>query len=167
MRINVTEETIKNDFPDTYKEFQEKKKKSKAKGALVPLNKFKFSFEVTERIQGCNFSDILSGKALKDQKKEVERTVEERLQERLKNVFVYIKASFGQYYSLSSALKEIPKQIENNYKSMLQEQENEKKRVESLTPEERSKETERLLKELRKNPGFFEMHIPMGTNEEE
>lgn len=160
MKINVTEKTIKNDFPDIYKEFQEKKEKSKAKGALVSLDKFKFSFEVAERIQSYNFSDILSGKVLKDQKK-AEKTVEEQLQNRLKNVSVWVSASSGRYLLNSETLKEIPKQIEDNYRRMIQKQEDEKKRIESLTPEERDEETAAALKELRKDPGFFEMHIPM------
>ena len=162
MKINITKEIVKKDFPDIYKEFQEKKKKSKAKSSSVSLDKFEFSFGIAEKIQGDTLNEVFSGKTLKDKKKEIERTVKEHLQERLKNVFVWIEASSGRYQLISDTLKEIPEQVGDQYRKSIQEQENEKKRVEALTPEKRNEETEKLLNELRKDPGFFEMHIPMG-----
>lgn len=159
MKINITEGTVKKDFPNIYKEFREKKKKSKAKGSHVPLSEFEFSFEIAEKIQGCSLNDVLSGKVLKDKREEM--TVEERLRKQLKNVFVQIQASYGRYQLRSEVLEEIPEQVEDGYRKSIQEQEEERKRVEALTPEERDKETQVLLRELRKYPGFLEMHIPI------
>ena len=161
MKISITEETVKKDFPDIYKKFQERKEKSKAKGSFIPFDKFEFSFEIAERIQCHTLGDIFSGKALKDQKKEINLTIDEQLQKRLKNLSVWISASCGQYCLGSDTLKEIPEQVKDQYRKSIQEQEDERKRVEALTPEERNEETQRLLKELRKDPDFFEMHIPM------
>lgn len=146
MKIETTEQIIKKEYPEIYKEFKSKN---------PDLSKFRFSFEIAETIRGYTFNEIISGKATKDKERDNGLDIEDRLQERLQNVTVWIKASSGRCHYTSNALDKIPFTVIETYRKMITEQRKERERIQAMSPEERTKNTNALLKKLRKSSDFF------------
>lgn len=151
MNIKTTRETIENDFPLIYRKFLNYLRYKVLKD-FEPED-YTFYFSIAETIKSYSFADVLAGKAMKDEAD----TVEKELKRRLGNLTVWVKAKKGRYCFTSDALEEIPQQIKDKYREMIQKDFDEKERIAKMDPEERHKKNMELINELKKSKGFFMM----------
>jgi len=133
---SLTHEQAKRDHP---KEYQTLLAKHKGKQSFKDL---KIGYELVEMIQGCSFGDMLAGRGREP------TTIEDKIKEFKKNARVSLKV--GRLYE---SLQEIPKIFIDQRRADQEKHVAERKRFESLSPEQQNQETLGLLKQLA-GPGF-------------
>lgn len=86
------------------------------------------------------------------------KTIEQQLAIRVKNTCCFLEAKVKHSRFSSDITKTVPQIVIDEYRKRLEESEKEQQRVDKLSPAERDKEVESLLKQLR-GPGFVELRV--------
>jgi hypothetical protein len=91
------------------------------------------------------------------------RSVEERVEDDCRRTTVSIRGSVGRWWGYGTLKKgECPPEVRAIYEESAREDVAEETRISNLSDEERQKETEEVLRQLRGTPGFFEFHLVKG-----
>jgi hypothetical protein len=160
MELQTTYKEVSELYPETIKHLEKEKMRSKAKNAKEPLSKFKFVYDWCVRIQASSLADIMSGKAHAEAGERRKMTLQQRVDDKMSRISVTVRVALG-HTRYCSELKSVPPAIIEQCRRDFEEQIAEEKRIDSLTPEQREAETQAILEELRKNPGFTEIQVPI------
>lgn len=155
METEISYSKMKKLFPNEVAEVMSKLRKSSSKEKKAKESSLTWSFDWRQQIKGMSFDEMLKSIGQPKPKK----TVEQKLKELRKSLLISVKGQKNRWIGFSKQINVIPDEVLEFYKSSYQEQEDEEKRIENLTEEQREKELEEDLKELRKYPGFVEITI--------
>jgi hypothetical protein len=147
--INISYAEAVREFPDAIKDVL-KQIKPTSQAAKKKPEELKWTIQWGETIKASSFGGIAPYDKL--------NTIEDKLAFRLSQCSSYLYATCKANYCV--ALPVNPKKLIEKLREHIEKETAERKRVESLTPEQCQAETEDLLKQLRGQPGFLEVMIP-------
>ena len=147
--LKITHEYITNNYPEAYEQILKNKFKSRSKYKNVAPEDCEWFIWWGVQINSYSFKDILNGNHLNKQKEENKIISDFRAK--------YSRSAYWHSDTLNKTPSILQQHIDKMNKEYKEQQETERKRVASLTPEEKGKETEELLKNLRKSKGFMEI----------
>lgn len=87
------------------------------------------------------------------------RGLEERIAERSSQTFVAVSADIGRWWG-SSSITGVPEEIVRMHRIEMEEREAQEARVRALSPEERSQERDKALRDASAYPGFVAFRPP-------
>ena len=153
MKVEVTQEYVRNNYPSAYEQILEAKKKSKSKAKGTPLDQCQWWAEWCVEFKGGAFSisDLLSG-APREEPEQI--------------IHANFSASSGQGHWQSEVVEGTPSVIQEVIDHYEEEERKEQERIDNLTPEENRAEVEDLLRQLGRSPGFFAAQIPQEGDKE-
>jgi len=134
MRLKTTYQEVLKRYPQQVAEILKKKDESSSKSKDMKPSDMRWEFDWCVCI-GSNGHNIPST---------------------IVSVCLVGKAGHGRWYA---GLLETPHEITDLYDKQKEEEKKEKERISKLTPEERNRETQKILKQLRGMPGFWEINI--------
>lgn len=160
----VAFEEIKNRYPQHVKEVIAKIRKSRGKHKNDAPETFKWGFTFSVRIEGgimgTDFMQMIAGAKPFPKEKEF-KSEDSYVADFARRAMVFVGATKNTKTIWASQEKiELPREIEEDVRKQRQEELAEKARITALTPEERDRETNEALRQLRRSPGFVEMRIP-------
>ncbi len=129
--------------------------KSKEKGTAP--ESFEWSYLTAERIEGdCSFQGMIN----RIKNPPPPPTLQQRIQNRLKNITTYLHAKKGHWQGYcEQPLETLPPEVIQQVTDTETKAEANHLYFESLTPAQRQAETEEILKELRKDKGLMEIRL--------
>lgn len=161
MDIPTTYNAISKRYPEELAKFKEKLKKSKARSKNIPLKDREFRFSACLSIEGKSLDQMIqyvaSGQREKDAEELSKRTIEQRVTDFVSRTTCWISVYCGRAWMQSEPIP-VPKEFHDYYRKQQEENLREEVRVASLTPEEKQKEVDLLLKQLA-GPGFVALKI--------
>lgn len=135
--------------PDAVKEALNKLRKGKSKVRSDPPESFTWGFEWCVEIDDPrSIHDILSGQRLPRSEQEV--PIEDRVRDYARRCGVCVVVRKGHASSVSKQLSETPEVILAQYRNGLNADHVEQARLKALSPEERERERQDILSQLRK-----------------
>lgn len=155
MDIKMGYETLLARHPEAVEQAVAKLRKSRSKyrNADPATLSWRYSWGVV--CKSYSAADLFNGKARAADERHRAMTIEERINDEARRSRVTLGVSTGYY---SDPLEVVPPEIMNRIRAdYLKEQEDEA-RVAALTPEQREKEVEGLLRQLQ-GPGFFTFSV--------
>jgi hypothetical protein len=164
MFVELTHQEANRRHPKEYRDLIEQKRNSKAAGAQQEFEKFKIGYDIAVRIAVRVEGHSLGGMLAQLGQPRQEKTISEKLADYRKNASVCLTANY-KTFRLDVKLDPVPEQLVIEEGKRLAEEElkqkQESERFNALTPEQQQAETEEILNELRKDPGFKELRIPV------
>jgi len=169
-KIEISYEEAKQ-FPNQIQEVMASLEKGTSKERGSTPEQMKWSFSIAESIRCDTLAEILQGTANARHQAIESLSLEEKLEQKLKNTLVLLYGKKGRWQGSALVFRgetfrdgqgqegECPKQVIAQYRSLLEEIQKERERVANLTPDERSDEAEEALKFLRGRPGFMEIRM--------
>lgn len=151
------EEALRN-HPEAVLEALTSVRKGKSKHRNDPPETFTWGYfwcVVIENGVG-SLADVLSGKAALKRVQEEALSIDEQVLDYARRCHVSLQLEKSRAYGRSERL-ETPKSFLDDYRRGLEEKAREQARIAALSPEERQRETEEILQQLRKDPGFMEI----------
>jgi hypothetical protein len=153
------EEALQN-HPEAVQEALASLRKGKSKHRNEPPENFAWGYYWCVVIESGvgSIRDVLSGamsRATQDM------SIDAQVQDYGRRCHVHLQLEKNRAYGRSERLP-TPQRFLDSYRQNLEERALEQARVDALSPEERQRETEAILQQLRK-PGFIEIRIPTRT----
>jgi hypothetical protein len=140
--------------PAEVAEIVAKLRKGKSKVRDADPATFTWTYDACVRIEGSGtLAHILGGGAERAQRKWDALTLEEKVADTVRRTSVGISAKLGRWWGGSGVIPN-PPEVAENARVNLMAQAAEQARADALTPEERRREVEGLLKQLGRDPGF-------------
>lgn len=160
MRLEITYEQALREYPKEVDEIIRKIRKGRSKHKNAAPETLTWEFNWGVRIDACSFEDILSGKAHADQRREAEKTIDEKVNDYASRCSVILQAWREKMFAGSERLEPVPSQILAQYRKQLEKTLEEQTRFNDLTPKEQQEELEDLIDQLR-GPGFVALSVPI------
>jgi hypothetical protein len=140
--------------PKEVAEIVSKLRKGKSKVRDADPATITWTYEACVLIEGSgSFADLLSGKMERAERKWNAMTLDEKVADTVRRTSTGICARLGRWWGGSDAIPN-PPEVAENTRAGLMAQAAEQARADALTPEERRRETEDLLRQLGADPGF-------------
>lgn len=158
MKLPVSYEDALARYPDAVRSLLVNRKRSKAKTASLPPEELDWYIEWSVATKGRTFAEVLGGMITPEPKPEDD--IERDLDEYMSCVVAGLTAKKGRGVWSSEPIEEDVSEIRAWQRANLEEQYAERVRIARLTPEERAREEEAALAQLRGTPGFTEVPLP-------
>ena len=164
MEITISYEEMKKRYPEIIKEFIEKLRKGKSKERLSDEKELTYKFSWGIAGKACSFNEIINNLG-KDKDPSFfdlyqDNVTIENIEKYFGNRIIWsFIASIKKWTTYIIPSEPYPKEILEYYIPSFKREVEDYKYFNSLTPEEKQKDIENCLKELRKDPGFFEVSI--------
>ena len=140
--------------PAEVAEIISKLRKGKSKVRDADPATITWTYQACVLIEGSGtLAHILGGGAERAQRKWDALTLEEKVADTVRRTSTGISAKLGRWWGGSGVIPN-PPEVAENARSGLMAQAAEQARVDAMTPEERRRETESLLRQLGADPGF-------------
>lgn len=149
----VPYETLLRDHPAQVQAAIQDLRKSRSKFRGDPPESFKWGYDWCVLIKGGTLAEVLASKPQEPP------SIDEQVREHANACHVRVLMQKKSSRFTSELLTTTPQFILDNYREYLEERAAEYARFQALTPEEKQRELESTLKQLR-GPGFVELHIP-------
>jgi hypothetical protein len=157
MFLEVPYKSLLQSHPGAVQEALGTLRKGKSRHKADPPESFTWGFSWCVTVEGFSFEDLLSGRV---PAVVPEEAPEERVRAYARRCSVCVQVRKGRAYAYSAQLPEVPEAILDQYRVAIEVEAGENARVEALSPEEREREIQGLLSQLRKDPGFMEISVP-------
>lgn len=151
MRLPIEYEEARRCWPEAVAEIVAKLRKGKSAHRDADPSTLEWGIEWCVRVRGFTFGEIVNRDVLPP-------TPGERAKENAKNSTAWLGARKGRWAGTSSALKDLPQEVEDFYARSAKGEEEEQARIAALTPEERTAEVKKALAVLSKGKGFVAIH---------
>lgn len=144
-------------YPDLVAEIAALKAKSRSKLKHTPLSALKFGFNWGVRCSmtsSNDFMQVLTGQ--KRPAKPRKLTENETVADYERNAIICLRAA---NWRSTSLIKKLPKEIEADVRKSYRDEKTEALRFKKLTTNQKNKELNDALTQLRKGSGFMEVHL--------
>lgn len=111
-------------------------------------------------VEGFSVDQLFSGAALRRQEADRAMTVDEAVTDLVRRTGVALEGSRGRWTGYAR-LAEVPPEVVAVHRREVVRQRAERAAFEALPPEERERQAQEALRELRKDPGFVEVTVPL------
>jgi len=161
VKLQIPYSEAKAKYPDEIFLIMQRLRKSSSINKNWGEEELTWEFNWGQRLQGLSFQEVVAGKREKTFPELHSVAEEKNVREFLGTSIIWnITGRAGKWYSHAPAQEgNIPDEILNLYVKMYNDQIAERKRIEALSPEEKTAEVEAALKALRRSPGFAELNL--------
>jgi len=140
--------------PKEVAEIITKLRKGKSKVREADPVSITWAYHACVRIEGSGtLAEVFGGESERRQRKWNAMTLDEKVADEASRTYVSIEARLDRWCGRSEVIPN-PPEVEENIRTNLTTRAAEQARVDAMTPEERKREVEGLLKELGRDPGF-------------
>ncbi len=127
-------------------------------GKKRSFDEYHLGYSVSVQINGgCSFQEMLDSIS---RPRHPEPSMEERIQDEISRTHVYLTASLGRSH-IHTPVRPVPQTVVSKIREGAQRDYEERARVSRMSPEQRDREIQEALRQLRGSPGFVEMNIPV------
>jgi hypothetical protein len=165
MKIPIPYEVVQERYPELISQVMSRLRSGKSKERNREASELTWYIDWGQQIKAMSFCEMLSsvGEPRDDFPSRYDTATPENVKEFLgDSIFWGITGKAGRWegYSKSQG-QDIPPELLNFYVAGFTKDIEERKRVDSLTPEQRQAEIDECLQILRKDSGFMEFSIPL------
>jgi hypothetical protein len=163
MWLEIDYKTAKKRYPKEVEDVTKKVRAGKSKHRNSDPNLWAWGFSWCVQIEGAiggqDFLKMITGEK-EFPKDEEPETADEEVADYARRAMVHLAAKIGKTQWGSTKQIEFPNEIGNRIRTQFEKDKAEQARVDALSPEERERETNDILRQLSRSPGF--MAIGMG-----
>lgn len=163
--LEIDYKTTKKRYPKEVEEITKKVRAGKSKHRNSDPNLWAWGFSWCVRIEGSiNGSDFMKMVVGEKEfpKEEEPKTANEEIKDYARRATVHLAAKIGKTEWCSEKPIKFPDEIGKGIRDQFEKDKVEKVRIDALSPEERDRETNEILRQLSRSPGF--MAIGVGPN---
>jgi hypothetical protein len=163
--LEIDYKTAKKRYPNEVQEVIKKVRSGKSKNKNTDPELWAWGFSWSIQIGGINggdFAKMIAGQM--DFPKAAEpKTADEEVADEAGRSIVYLAAKVGNARCSSNTRIDYPDEIANQVRESIEKRNAEKARFNALSPGEQARETNDLLRQLSRSPGFVALGVPRVT----
>ena len=162
MWLEINYKTAQKRYPKEVQEIIEKVRTSRSKNKNVSPELWAWGFSWCVRIEGMiggnDFAQMIAG--LKEFPKEKEpKSADEEVKDYARRAIVHLAGKISRAEWSSTDPVKFPDEIAQMIRKDFEKQQAEQARVDALSPEERDRETNEILRQLSGSPGFVALGV--------